>query len=132
MAIKVAGLDYATIRKHRSWTKAAVISAIRRAKRLGDSLSHSSIRDGNSALRHAAIGHFGSWDGALKGACIEPDSVRGLRKWDKPSILAEIRKLALKMPLKRIGGHDKSLRSVAQNRFGGWPKAIRATGFRYS
>ena len=60
-----------------------------------------------------------------------PGKVRRLRKWDKLSILAEIQKLARKMPLKKISGHDVSLCRVAQNRFGSWPVAIRAAGFAY-
>jgi hypothetical protein len=70
-ALKAAKLDPGALRLRKSWTKAAVLAAIKSAGKRGTHLSDSAIRLQYPALYGAAIRLFGTYTKARKAAGIE-------------------------------------------------------------
>ena len=72
-ALKVAGLDPATVFLTRSWTRAAVLAAIRARLASGKSMVRGTVYSEASGLVGAAARFFGySWQKAMRAAGIDP------------------------------------------------------------
>jgi len=68
-AIEAAGFDYLKIKRQREWSKAAVVTEIRRMRRAGMRLATTrEVRQRFRVLHAAAIRYFGSWAAAVKAA----------------------------------------------------------------
>ena len=76
-------------RKHKPWTKARVVQEIRARRRARRPLNHDAVMKTASRLRAHACGFFGSWDGALIAAGVDPSLTRKpvgqKRGWRNPS-----------------------------------------------
>jgi hypothetical protein len=72
VAIRAAGLDYATIRRQKVWSRREVVSEVKRVRRNGMNVSTAvEVCVKYRALHSAAIRYFGSWRAALKAAGLE-------------------------------------------------------------
>ena len=67
-ALRAAHVNPATVRRRRQWTRDAVVTALRKAKRRGTHLSDSAMRGQYPALYGAAVRLFGSFPEARKAA----------------------------------------------------------------
>jgi len=121
-AVERAGIDYATISRRPRWTKLAIITQIKQARRKGEDLHWAAVTKRRDQLGLAAFASlqprlFGRWDRALQAAGLDADDVAMYRRWDRDSILFELRGLA----------RDKEpLNSGAVRHFGGYDAALRA------
>jgi hypothetical protein len=133
-AIERAGIDYASVTRRPRWTKQAIITQIKQAKRNGEDLHWSAVTRRRDELGLAAFASlqprlFGRWDRALQAAGLDADDVAMYRKWDRHSILFELRQLARdKEPLNSgaIQKSDPGLHAAAVRHFGSYDAALRA------
>jgi hypothetical protein len=88
--IEAAGLNYSKIRKYKSWTRHAVLEAIRKAYAKGKPINSKAMQDHNKPLYMAAIRRFGNWGNAIKAIDINYGSVRVRRAMTKAEIKREI------------------------------------------
>ena len=73
-AVRAAGFNYSLVRKHQTrgwWTKARVISLIRRLEKQGTKLASTIIKNTHGGLWIAGRALFGSWPKALRAASVE-------------------------------------------------------------
>jgi hypothetical protein len=66
--VESLGIPYPGIKKRRDWTRAKVLSEIRRWKAEGHPLGYKRVQQGYQALLHQARKFFGSWDSACAAA----------------------------------------------------------------
>src|SRR5438270_13293112 len=98
-AVERAGIDYASVTRRPRWTKLAIIGLIKKARKNGEDLHWSAVTRRRDELGLAAFASlqprlFGRWDRALQAAGLDADDVAMYRKWDRNSILFELRELA--------------------------------------
>ncbi len=71
-AIKAAGFDYAKIKRQKEWSKAEIVSEIKRMRAEALDLSTTiPVRKRYRTLHAAAVRYFGSWHAAMKAAKLE-------------------------------------------------------------
>src|SRR5437762_3026634 len=95
-AVEKAGIDYSTVIRRPRWTRPMIIGLIKQAKRRGEDLHWSAVTRRRDDLGRAAFASlqprlFGSWDRALHGAGLDADQVNRYRKWDRNTIVAELK-----------------------------------------
>jgi len=133
-AIEKAGVDYAEVTRRPRWTKQGIIKLIKGARRKGEDLHWAAVTRRGDELELAAFASlqprlFGRWDKALQSAGLDADDVALYRKWDRGSILFELRGLARdKEPLNSgaLQISEPGLHAAAVRHFGGYESALRA------
>lgn len=133
-AVEKAGIDYAVVTRRPRWTKQRVISLIKAARRSGEDLHWSAVTRRRDELGLAAFASlqprlFGRWDRALHAAGLDADDVSIYRRWDRNSILFELKGLARERePLNSgaIQKEDPGLHAAAVRHFGSYDAALRA------
>src|SRR5260221_387348 len=98
-AVEKAGIDYALVSRRPRWTKLRIIQMIKKAKRDGEDLHWSAVTQRRDELGKAAFAAlqprlFGRWDRALQGAGLDAGEVARYRKWDRNSIVFELKSCA--------------------------------------
>jgi hypothetical protein len=132
--VEKAGIDYATVVRRPRWTKAAIITLIKSAKRDGEDLHWSAVTKRRDELGKAAFAAlqprlFGSWDRALHAAGLDADEVNRYRKWDKNRIIFELKaRWRDREPLNSgaIQREDPGLHAAAVRHFATYDGALRA------
>lgn len=137
-AVLMAGLDYSRIRRKPKWTEEKVIGIIKRARRAGEDLSWRAVTARGDELAHAAMAAvhpqlFGHWNDALLAAGINPQRVSRYRRWNKTSIIDELKLRASKnWPVN--AGHIQvelpGLYGAATRLFGSYNKALIEAGIK--
>jgi hypothetical protein len=133
-AVEQAGITYASVLRRPRWTKLQIIKLIKEAKRKGGNLHWSAATRGGDELAKAAFAAiqprlFGRWDKALQAAGLDADDVALYRKWDKDSIVYEMRSRSRdRKPLNSgaIQTEDPGLHAAAVRHFGDYDGAIKA------
>src|SRR5438270_926267 len=133
-AVERAGIDYAAVTRRPRWTKQAIITLIKKARRNGQDLHWSAVTKRRDELGLAAFASlqprlFGRWDKALQAAGLDADEVAIYRKWNRPSILFELRDRAReRQPINSgtIQREDAGLHAAAVRHFGSYDAAMRA------
>ena len=133
-AIEKAGIDYVEVTRRPRWTKQGIIKLIKEARRKGEDLHWAAVTQRRDQLGLAAYASlqrrlFGRWDKALQAAGLDADDVALYRKWDRGSILFELRGLAREREPLNSGAIQKSepgLHAAAVRHFGGYESALRA------
>ena len=133
-AIEKAGIDYAEVTRRPRWTKQGIIKLIKEARRKGEDLHWAAVTQRRDQLGLAAYASlqrrlFGRWDKALQAAGLDADDVALYRKWDRGSILFELRGLAREREPLNSGAIQKSepgLHAAAVRHFGGYESALLA------
>ena len=133
-AVERAGIDYASITRRPRWTRQMIIGLIKAAKRKGDDLHWSAVTKRRDELGKAAFASlqprlFGSWDRALHGAGLDADEINRYRKWDKQTIVWELRSRSRNHdPLNSgaIQRDDPGLHAAAVRHFSTYDAALRA------
>ena len=133
-AVEKAGIDYAEVIRRPRWTKVAIIRLIKAARRKGEDLHWSAITKRRDATGMAAFASlqprlFGRWDKALQAAGLDADDVAMYRRWDRGSILFELRGLAREREPLNSGAIQKSdpgLHAAAVRHFKTYDGALEA------
>src|SRR6185437_6593843 len=133
-AVEAAGINYAEVTRRPRWTKQIIIQQIKHAKRAGEDLHWSAVTKRNDELARAAFASlqprlFGKWDRALHAAGLDADEISRYRKWDRDSVVYELRARASEQePLNSgaIQHEDSGLHAAAVRHFGSYDAALRA------
>ena len=133
-AIERAGIDYAEVTRRPRWTRPMIIALIKDARRIGDDLHWSAGTKRRDDLGKAAFASlqprlFGSWDRALHGAGLDADEINRYRKWDKQTIIWELRHRFRDHEPLNSGGiqrEDPGLHAAAVRHFTSYDAALRA------
>lgn len=133
-AINAAGINYDKVRRTQRWTAENVVAVIQKAHRAKLPLNCDAVfkRGGEMpSLLHAANVLFGSWDGALVAAGLNPAEIRLKRKWDAASLVAELQNRHRRgEPLNAFAvlKQDCGLHRTAVRYFDTWDAALVAAG----
>ena len=133
-AVEKAGIDYAEVIRRPRWTKQLIIKLIKNAKRKGEDLHWSAVTKRRDEVGKAAFASlqprlFGRWDRALHAAGLDADEVARYRKWDRNSIVFELKsRVQDREPLNSgaIQTEDPGLHAAAVRHFGSYDKAMSA------
>lgn len=112
------------------WTRARVVSEIRKLRRRGASLNANQVALRHTSLQQAARRLFGNWDRALRACAIDPKRVRKCRRWTPALVVRAIRVIRRSaLSHAKASERDPGLVYAACLRFGSWDEALRAAGF---
>jgi hypothetical protein len=133
-AIERAGIDYTEVSRRPRWTRPMIIALIKDAKRDGGDLHWSAVTKRRDDLGKAAFASlqprlFGSWDRALHAAGLDADDINRYRKWNKETIIWELRgRHRDHEPLNSgsIQRDDPGLHAAAVRHFGTYDAALLA------
>lgn len=133
-AVEKAGIDYAEVTRRPRWTRLKIITLIKSARRRDDDLHWSAVTRRRDELGRAAFASlqprlFGSWDRALTAAGLDADDVNRYRKWDRESILFEIKgRYKAHEPCNSgaIQRDDPGLHAASVRHFGSYDAALKA------
>ncbi len=133
-AVEKAGIDYAEVLRRPRWTKAMIITEIKKAKRRGDDLHWSAVTRRRDELGKAAFASlqprlFGTWDRALHAAGLDADEINLYRKWNRNSIAFELKHMASageSLSSGAVQKDDAGLHAAALRYFGTYDAALRA------
>jgi hypothetical protein len=134
LAVQQAGIDYSEVVRRPRWTRAAIIKLLKESKRVGHKLHWSAVTKRRDELGKAAFAAlqprlFGKWDRALREAGLDADKINRYRKWNKRSVVAELRSRLRKSQGLNSGAlqrHDPGLHAAAVRHFDGYDQALRA------
>jgi hypothetical protein len=132
-AVERAGIDYAEVTRRPRWTKQKIIALIKAGKRKDEDLHWSAVTKRRDELGRAAFASlqprlFASWDKALTAAGLDADDVNRYRKWDRESILFDLKgRQKDREPLNSgaIQSDDPGLHAAAVRHFGSYDAALR-------
>ncbi|HQY87072.1 MAG TPA: hypothetical protein PK402_00340 [Tepidisphaeraceae bacterium] len=135
-AIEASGIDYKEISRKPLWTKERVIRLLKQAKKRGRDLNWTTVIARNDPLAKAAYAAiskrmFGSWARALSAAGVDPDTEALYIKWDRESIVWDIRQLdadGSDLGSREIQLSEPRLHAAAIRHFGSWKAALKAAG----
>jgi hypothetical protein len=133
-AIAKAGIDYTEVVRRPRWTKQEIIRLIKQARRASEDLHWSAVTKRGDELGRAAFASlqkrlFGSWDRALHGAGLDADDISQYRKWDRNSIVFELKSRSRESEPLNSGAvqkEDPGLHAAAVRHFGSYDDALRA------
>jgi hypothetical protein len=133
-AVERAGISYDHIIRRPKWTKGAIIAQLKIARRMGEDLHWSAVTARGDDLSRAAFAAlqprlFGSWDRALHAAGLDADDVGRYRKWDRNSVVFDLRSRAANQEPLNSGAvqqEDAGLHAAAARLFGSYDRALRA------
>jgi hypothetical protein len=122
-------------RPYKRWSKEEVLRVIGELRRTGKQLNSGHIARNYPALAYAGRKFYGTWEGAIKAAGIDYETVRRKSFWSKKKIVAQIRQLKAAGERLNVSAAEKShggLVGAASVYFGSWRQAIKATGLDYA
>jgi hypothetical protein len=133
-AVERAGIDYSEVVRRPRWTRASIIGVIKDAKRADKELHWSAVTKRRDELGKAAFASlqqrlFGSWDRALHAAGLDADEVNRYRKWDKNTVISELKARFRDGEALNSGAiqrDDPGLHAAAVRHFVGYDEALRA------
>jgi hypothetical protein len=133
-AVRKAGIDYAQITRRPRWTKQVIIQIIKKGKRQGHDLHWSAVTQRGDELARAAFAAlqprlFGRWDRTLHAAGLDADEISQYRKWDRASIVFELRERQQSGEGLNSGSlqiDDPGLHAAAIRHFGSYDSALKA------
>lgn len=131
-ALVAAGLDVGEVSRYRNWSKATVVSALRSRSRSRKAMNSGALQRQDTGLHAAAVRYFGSYDLALSAAKIRPESIRQRRKWNKPIVMNELKKICRgkATPDAEIRKKHLSLYGAALRLYGSLAQARKAAGVK--
>jgi hypothetical protein len=135
-AIQAAGLIYSELTRRPRWTRAAIIAAIKTARRAGHDLHWGAVVARGDDLTRAAFAAlqkrlFGSWGRALAAAGLDADDVARYRRWDRNTIVQELKQRRHEgefINSGQIQAMDPGLHAAAVRHFGSYDLALEAAG----
>jgi hypothetical protein len=133
-AVERAGLNYDEIIRRPRWSKQAIIAQVKKGYRAGEDLNWSAITKRRDELGKAAFASlqprlFGSWDRALHAAGLDADEINRYRKWDKNTVVFDLKTRSKEGEALNSGAlqkEDPGLHAAAVRHFGSYDKALKA------
>jgi hypothetical protein len=133
-AVEQAGINYADVLRRPRWTRQQIIQLIKSARRKGEDLHWSAVTRRRDELGKAAFASlqprlFGRWEKALQGAGLDADEVARYRKWDRNSIVFDLKQRAQSgepMNSGALQAEDPGLHAAAVRHYGSYDAALRA------
>ena len=127
-ALQAAGLDADDVAIYRKWDRHSILFELRGLARDREPLNSGAIQKADPGLHAAAVRHFGTYDGALLAAKLEPADHRQRRSWTKELVLKELKSLHRgKSPTTmEMRQRHSALYGAATRLFGGIPAALAA------
>jgi hypothetical protein len=133
-ALHAAGLDADDVSRYRKWDRNTIVFELRGRSREKEPLNSGAIQSEDPGLHAAAVRHFGSYDGALRAAKLNPDDVRRRRTWTKPDVINAIKsahKLKKSLADSTVRREAPALYGAAVRLFGAFTAAREAAGIKY-
>jgi hypothetical protein len=90
-ALVAAGLDPDRVSRYRSWSRVAVVAALRQRRRDGKPLGSGALQKSDASLHAAAVRHCGTYESALVLARIDPQQVRQRKNWSRARVIDALR-----------------------------------------
>ncbi len=133
-AVEKSGIDYASVTCRPRWDRASIIRIVKAAKRNGEDLHWSAVTQRRDELGRAAFAAlqprlFGNWERALTASGLDADEISRYRRWNKDSIVFELRcRFREHEPLNSgaLQSEDPGLHAAAVRHFGNYDAALRA------
>lgn len=134
VAVERAGIDYADVLRRPRWTRQRIIQVIKKSRRDNKDLHWSSVTRRRDELGRAAFASlqprlFGRWDKALVAAGLDADEISRYRRWDRTTIVSEIKarfREGDKLNSGSIQSDDPGLHAAAVRHFKTFDGALRA------
>jgi hypothetical protein len=143
-ALKAAGLAYpdppAGYKDPRiRWDRDSVIKTLRKRERDGVDMGYKAMERAEPTLIRAAEKHFGNYAEAMRQAGIDYDKFRLIKLWDRPKLLAELRRRfaagekihTVQMKRLRSGDPGVGAYKASCKLFGSYRRACEAAGISY-
>jgi hypothetical protein len=133
-AVELAGIDYLSVLRRPRWTRQAIIKLIKQARRGGQDLNWGAVTKRRDELGRAAFAAtqtrlFGRWDRALQAAGLDADDVSPYRRWNRETILFELKSRHRDGQAVNSGAvqaDDQGLHAAAIRAFGKFDAALTA------
>ena len=119
------------------WTRNRVIETIRQRRVYGEAIHCNGVRQDLPALYKATIRIFGSFDGAIRAAGLNPAKIR---KAPRPLVksraeiltwILERRESGLSLGYKAVFADSRRMLNCARREFGSWRQAVSEAGIEY-
>ena len=133
-ALHAAGLDADQVSRYRKWDKNTIVSELKSRGREKEPLNSGAIQSEDPGLHAAAVRHFGSYDGALKAAKLDPAAVRRRRTWTKAEVVKAIKaahRAKSSLADSSVRRESPALYGAAVRLFGAFTAARAAAGVKY-
>lgn len=129
-AMRAAGIAPNRVRRHRRWSRRAVVRRIRQLASDGRPLNAGSVQRFEATLAAAAVRWFPSWGEALAAAGIDPARwAKRVPTWTNQRVVEAIKRLhASGAAVSHAALRRNSVTRVATLLFGSWDAALRAAG----
>ncbi len=129
-ALRAAGIDPVRVRRHRRWSRRAVIHRIVQLAAERKPLNLRAIQLSEATLASATYRFFASWDEALAAAGIDPEAWRRrCHRWTRERVIATIQSIRDQGGrLNHAAVGRSSLSPAAVALFGCWDAALQAAG----
>jgi len=131
-ALRIVGVDPATVRKQLSWDKPRIVAAIRDRLASGLGVNLAAIAHSDIKLSGAIRRYFGSHDDALRAAGINPGPVRQRPvPLDRAAVIAALhdrRDKGLALNFKSVEQSSRALASAIKHHFKSHDRALIAAG----
>jgi len=128
--MRASGIDPASVRRHRRWTRQSVIQRICELAAEGRPLNSAAVQRSESTLPSAASRFFSSWNEALQAAGVDPEKWRKrVPTWTRERVIQRIRQIHAgggKVNHAALGHNSVSRAGVLL--FGSWDAALQAAG----
>jgi hypothetical protein len=98
-ALHGAGLDADDVSQYRKWGKESIVFELKGRYRDQEMLNSGAVQKEDPGLHAAAVRHFGSYDGALRAAKVDPAKIRQRKRWSKEEVGKQIKVFARKHDL---------------------------------
>jgi len=125
-----SGIDPASVRRHRRWTRQSVIRRIRELADIGQPLNAAAVQRSEATLLSAASRFFSFWNDALQAAGVDPEKWRKrVPTWTRERVIRGIQKILVeggKVNHAAVGRNSISRAGVIL--FGSWDAALEAAG----
>jgi hypothetical protein len=134
-ALQAAGLDADEIARYRRWDRNSIIYELRSRAQDGEALNSGSIQQSDPGLHAAAVRRFGSYDGALRAAGLDPARHRRRKSWSKPEVMRQLKVLQRggeKLGATMVRRGHSALYGAAVRLMGSWPAARSAAGIKWA
>lgn len=133
-AVEKAGIEYSQVVRRPRWTKQGIIALIKGGRRKNQDLHWSAVTKRRDELGKAAFASlqprlFGRWDRALQAAGLDADEISRYRKWDRSSVVAELKEMradGADLSSGAVQKEDSGLHAAAVRHFGTYDKALQA------
>jgi hypothetical protein len=133
-ALQASGLDADEVSRYRRWNRTSIVSDLKERSRESAALNSGAIQEDDPGLHAAAVRHFGSYDGALRAAQLNPTDVRRRHAWTKAEVVKAIKaasKAGLSLADSSVRKSTPALYGAAVRLYGTFTGARESAGVKF-